>query len=107
MQCGTYAVGRSSYVDFSFVIALFRSVTQMVSKLFVRQGPGPLPPPPSPEYLNENLAPRMLAVDGTLFGLALLCVVLRVYVRAFMLKTLGIDGESASAGACHVLTDHF
>lgn len=73
----------------------------MISKLLERQGPGPLPPPPSSEYLSENLAPRMLAVDGIIFGLALLCVILRVYVRALMLKTFGIDGESTSSGACH------
>lgn len=68
-------------------------IAKMAFKLHTRQGPGPLPPPPPQEYLNENLAPRMLAVDGTLFGLAVLCVLLRVYVRAGMLKTFGIDGE--------------
>jgi hypothetical protein len=35
----------------------------------------------------------MLAIDGILFGLAMICVLLRVYVRAIMLKTLGVDGE--------------
>ena len=67
---------------------------KMVVDLYARQSTGALPPPPPQEYLQENLAPRMLAVNGTLFGLALLCVVLRVYVRAFMLKTFGVDGES-------------
>lgn len=61
-------------------------------RLHARQDPGSLPPPPSQEYLNENLAPRMLAIDGTLFGLAMICVFLRVYVRAFLLKTFGLDG---------------
>jgi hypothetical protein len=55
-----------------------------------------LPPPPSKEYLEENLAPRMLAVDGTIFGMAMLCVVLRIYVRVVMLKTFGIDGMCLS-----------
>ena len=40
------------------------------------------------------MAPRMLAVDETLFRLALLCVLVRVYVRAIMLKTFGTDGVS-------------
>jgi hypothetical protein len=64
----------------------------MAIGLFVRQEPGALPPPPPKEYLEQNSAPKMLAVNGTLFGLALLCVLLRIYVRAFMLKTFGIDG---------------
>ena len=55
--------------------------------------PGELPPPPPQAYLDENLAPQMLAVDGTLFALAMLCVLLRVYVRVGMLKTFGIDGK--------------
>ena len=75
------------------VLSAFRSFAKMVLQLHARQAPGALPPPPSQEYLDENLAPRMLAVDGTLFGLAMLCVSMRVYVRAVMLKTFGIDGE--------------
>ncbi|KZM21875.1 hypothetical protein ST47_g6996 [Ascochyta rabiei] len=63
----------------------------MVVELFTRQGPGPLPPPPPQEYLDENLAPKMLAVDGCFFGMAVLFVLLRVYVRAVLLKTFGID----------------
>ncbi|KAH7123531.1 hypothetical protein B0J11DRAFT_314047 [Dendryphion nanum] len=67
----------------------------MVDQLFARQdgggGPPPLPPPPPQAYLEENLAPKMLAVDGTLFALAMVCVLLRVYVRVVMLKTFGID----------------
>ena len=66
----------------------------MIKHLYARQTPGSLPSPPPQEYLNENLAPRMLAVDGILFGLALLCVLLRIYVRAIMLKTFGTDGMS-------------
>jgi hypothetical protein len=31
--------------------------------------------PPSSQYLDGNIAPRMLAVDGTFFGLAMLCVI--------------------------------
>lgn len=67
-------------------------VVEMVAQLLSRQESAPLPPPPTQAYLEENYAPRMLAVDGTLFGLALLCVLLRVYTRVFMLKTFGTDG---------------
>lgn len=64
----------------------------MVVDLVRRQGfGGPLPPPPPQEYLDENLAPAMLAVIGSLFGLAMLSFLLRVYVRTVMLKTFGID----------------
>lgn len=79
----------------------------MSSRLQARQAPPPLPPPPPPEHLDENLAPRLLAIDGTLFGLALLCVLLRVYVRVVMLKTFGFDGGLAITRLCHVCTDHY
>ncbi|KAF2024509.1 hypothetical protein EK21DRAFT_94032 [Setomelanomma holmii] len=62
----------------------------MAVTLLARQAP-PMPPRPPQEYLDENLAPKMLAVDGTIFGLAMLCVLLRIYVRAVMLKTFGVD----------------
>jgi hypothetical protein len=55
-----------------------------------------MPPPPPKQYLEENLAPRMLAVDGTIFGLAMLCVALRIYVRVALLKTFGVDGKYVS-----------
>jgi hypothetical protein len=64
----------------------------MVVDLVRRQGfGGPLPPRPPQEYMDEDLAPAMLAVVGSLFGLAMICVLLRIYVRTMMLKTLGID----------------
>jgi hypothetical protein len=75
----------------NFTFCLPISIDRMPFHLSPRQAP-PLPPPPSKEYLEENLAPRMLAVDGTIFGLAILCVLLRIYVRAIVLKTVGIDG---------------
>jgi hypothetical protein len=67
----------------------------MIFHLLPRQAM-PMPPPPPIEYLKENLAPRMLAVDGTLFALMMMCVMLRIYVRAVMLKTFGIDGVCLS-----------
>ncbi|KAF1846575.1 uncharacterized protein K460DRAFT_283445 [Cucurbitaria berberidis CBS 394.84] len=57
-----------------------------------RQAGGPPPVPPrSPEYMAENQAPRLLAVEGTLFALAMITVLMRFYVRIFMLKTFGWD----------------
>lgn len=67
-----------------------------VVDLFARQDDGgwmmDLPPPPPQEYLDETYAPQLLAVDGTMYGLAMLCVLLRIYVRVVMLKTFGLDG---------------
>lgn len=66
-----------------------------VVDLFARQDDGgwmmDLPPPPPQEYLDETYAPQLLAVDGTMYGLAMLCVLLRIYVRVVMLKTFGLD----------------
>lgn len=47
----------------------------------------------SPEYLAENLAPQLLAVTGSLFALAMITVLARFYVRVFMMKIFGWDGE--------------
>jgi hypothetical protein len=49
-------------------------------------------PTPTPEYVAENLGPKMLAINCTLFGVAMLTVILRFYVRIFVLKMFGIDG---------------
>ena len=49
-----------------------------------------------PEYLAENQGPRLLAVEASLFALSTSAVLLRFYVRLFMLKTFGWDGESRS-----------
>lgn len=57
----------------------------------------PLGPPPSPEYLTEDFGPTLLAIDCTLFGIATITMILRIYVRVFMLKMFGIDGTSTSA----------
>lgn len=55
-------------------------------------GGAPSTPLRSPEYLAENLAPRLLAVTGSLFALAMITVFLRFYVRIFMMKIFGWDG---------------
>jgi hypothetical protein len=63
----------------------------MTINLFAKQVSGLLSPAPSQAYL-ESYAPEMLAAIGTLFGLAMICVLLRVYVRVVMLKVFGVDG---------------
>lgn len=70
---------------------------EMYSHLFARQDAGSggaplIPPHPGTEKLNWTDAPRMLAVNGTLFALAMSCVLMRIYVRGFMLKSFGVDG---------------
>lgn len=47
----------------------------------------------SPEYLAENLAPHLLAVTISLFAPAMITVLARYYVRIFMMKIFGWDGE--------------
>lgn len=42
-------------------------------------------------YCNENNAAQILGVTGTFLGLALVTVLLRIYVRARMLKFVGPD----------------
>jgi len=62
--------------------------------LVMRQAGGPPPMPlRSPEYLAENLAPHLLAITISLTVLALITVVARFWVRVFILKTFGWDGE--------------
>jgi hypothetical protein len=70
------------------------SVVNMAHHLLVsRQFGDPTKPPPSPEYLAENIAPRLLAVEGTLFALSMSAILMRFYVRVFMLKMFGWDGK--------------
>lgn len=47
--------------------------------------------PATPEYKDESYAGNLLAIHGTFCGVALLSVLLRLYVRIFMLKSLGTD----------------
>lgn len=66
----------------------------MAHQLFSRQFPGAPPPPPrSPEYLAENIAPRLLAVEVPLYALGMCAILMRFYVRIFMLKMFGWDGK--------------
>jgi hypothetical protein len=45
----------------------------------------------TPEYLDFNIAPRLLSVSGSLTALALLVFLLRAYVRTVMLRFFGVD----------------
>ena len=45
----------------------------------------------TPDYLSYTVAPRLLAIEGTLTGLAVFAFILRVYVRASMLRIFGTD----------------
>lgn len=53
--------------------------------------PAPVYPP---GYFQENFGPRLLAIDCTLFGIAAITMMLRIYVRVFILKMFGLDGKS-------------
>ena len=58
-----------------------------------QEGGPPMMPARSPEYMAENQAGRLLAVEGSLFALSTTAIMLRFYVRIFMLKTFGWDGK--------------
>ncbi|KAL5117921.1 hypothetical protein ACEQ8H_004240 [Pleosporales sp. CAS-2024a] len=48
-------------------------------------------PPLSPEYMAQTNAPTLLAIEGTLYGLSMSAILMRFYVRIFMLKIFGWD----------------
>ncbi|RAR09666.1 phosphatidylserine decarboxylase [Stemphylium lycopersici] len=56
-----------------------------------QDGAPPTAPIRSPEYMAENQAARLMAVEGPLFALSSTAVLVRFYVRIFMLKTFGWD----------------
>lgn len=61
---------------------------------------------------TENNGPQILAVVGFLMGFGMLVVLLRVYVRVFMTKTMGWDdyimivAQVSFRGCCAVLPSH-
>lgn len=64
----------------------------------------------TPVYdFTENNGPHILAVIGFLMGFGMLVVLLRVYVRVFMTKTMGADdyimvaAQVSFRGCCVVL----
>ncbi|EUC50581.1 hypothetical protein COCMIDRAFT_81567 [Bipolaris oryzae ATCC 44560] len=73
--------------------------------LISRQGWEPPPTPArSPEYMAENHAPHLMAVEGPLFALSTTAVLLRFYVRIFMLKTFGWDDIMMLIAVCISIT---
>jgi hypothetical protein len=44
-----------------------------------------------PDYVNESNAGRIIALVGVFHFIALIFVVLRVYVRLFMVRAFGVD----------------
>ncbi|KAF1919788.1 hypothetical protein BDU57DRAFT_440645 [Ampelomyces quisqualis] len=72
----------------------------MAHPLLSRQLGGPPPPPRSPKYLAENLASRLLAIEGALFALSMGAILMRFYVRVFVLKMFGWDDWMMVISAC-------
>ncbi|KAH8728711.1 hypothetical protein GQ44DRAFT_608860 [Phaeosphaeriaceae sp. PMI808] len=64
-----------------------------------QDGPPPMPTL-SPEYLAENQSSRLLAIECTLYALSMSAVLMRFYVRIFMLKMFGWDDWMMGASAC-------
>lgn len=59
-------------------------------QILARQAEGGLGVPSKPEREIEDHTAQLLAVVGTLYGLALLAVLLRVWVRTRILKAFGM-----------------
>ncbi|KIW43898.1 uncharacterized protein PV06_04949 [Exophiala oligosperma] len=53
----------------------------------------------TPQYKDESNAANLLAIHGTFCGVAVLSVLLRLYVRIFMLKSVGADDYLIVASA--------
>jgi hypothetical protein len=90
-----FTKARVLYIAEFFFFAVSHGCTTMDSvyhHLVLRQEGAPVMPQRSPEYLAENQAGRLMAVEGPLFALSTTAILLRFYVRIFMLKTFGWDG---------------
>lgn len=59
----------------------------------------------TPQYKDESNASNLLAIHGTFCGVAVLSVLLRLYVRIFMLKSVGSDDYIIVAAAVRAFTD--
>lgn len=60
------------------------------------------PPPPK----NESNVGNLLAIHGTFCGVAIITVVLRLYVKIFMLKIVGADDYIMVAATVSLSTPH-
>ena len=68
-------------------------VIQGLSRLLERQAA------PIIHYKNESNTGNLLAIHGAFGGTAVLTVLLRIYVRIFMLKSIGVDDYIMIAAA--------
>ncbi len=68
-------------------------VIPVLSQLLERQSAAPI------QYKDEDYSGTLLAIHGTFCGAAVLSVLLRLYVRIFMLKSIGIDDYIMFAAA--------
>lgn len=59
----------------------------------------------TPQYKNISNASNLLAIHGTFCGIAVLCVLLRLYVRMFMLKSVGADDYTMIGAAVGSVID--
>ncbi|KKK19412.1 hypothetical protein P175DRAFT_0443568 [Aspergillus ochraceoroseus IBT 24754] len=76
------------------------ATTNSLSSLLARQAPSQTNIPDSVPYTN---APRIIAIVGTLTGLSALLVILRCYVRIFVLRRFHVeDGIMIISLACAV-----
>lgn len=71
-----------------------------------RQAPLPLPPEPSPTADDSNVD-TILSVSGLMMGLSFAIVGLRIWVRQFMIKTLGVDDMVMMAALVSALPAFF
>ncbi|KIX07707.1 uncharacterized protein Z518_02361 [Rhinocladiella mackenziei CBS 650.93] len=55
--------------------------------------------PDTPQYKDVSNASNLLAIHGTFCGVAILSVILRLYVRIFMIKNVGADDYIIVAAA--------
>jgi hypothetical protein len=69
---------------------IFRAqdMSLLISTLIARQADGP-GVPPTPEGDLEDNTTSLLAIVGTLYGLALLAMLMRAWVRIRMIKAFG------------------
>jgi hypothetical protein len=69
---------------------IFRAqdMSLLISTLIARQADGP-GVPPAPEGDLEDNTTSLLAIVGTLYGLALLAMLMRAWVRIRMIKAFG------------------
>jgi hypothetical protein len=72
------------------IIFRAQDMSLLTSTLTARQAGGPDVPTTPEEDLEDNTA-SLLAIVGTLYGLALLAMLMRAWVRIRMIKAFGVQ----------------